>query len=82
VAVHKRRPQSEGGSLSSADKKGGGFFWCGRPHFLVQKNSDFSKFMVCPHGQEGLNQWTRGKGGSIFRDFVRSSFMDGPLRRN
>jgi len=24
------------------------------PHFLVQKNSiDFSKFMMCPHGQEG-----------------------------
>jgi len=21
------------------------------PHFLAQKNSNFSKFMVCPHGQ-------------------------------
>jgi len=27
------------------------FFRCGRPHFLVQKTSDFSKFMMCPHGQ-------------------------------
>jgi len=26
-------------------------FRCGRPHFLVQKTSDFSKFMLCPHGQ-------------------------------
>jgi len=33
------------------------------------KNFGFSKFMVCPHGQ----------GGSIFRDFVRTSFMNGPL---
>jgi len=38
---------------------------------------DFSKFMVCPHGQ-GEESWAsaeilraRGK-GSIFRDFVRT----------
>jgi len=30
-----------------------GIFRCGRPHFLVQKTSDFSKFMVCLHRQEG-----------------------------
>jgi len=30
-----------------------GFFRCGRPHFLVQKTSDFSKFMVCPLRQGG-----------------------------
>jgi len=35
-----------------------------------EKNSDFLKFFVCLH--EG--------GGSIFLDFVRTSFMDGPLR--
>jgi len=45
-----------------------GFFRCGRPHFLVQKTSDFSKIMACPHGH--------GEGGSIFRDFVRTSFMN------
>jgi len=27
----------------------GGFFRCERPHNLVQKNSDFSKFIVYPH---------------------------------
>jgi len=42
--------------------------------------------MVCPHEQcigEGLFQCgyfsAKGKGMSIFRDFVRTSFMDGPL---
>jgi len=57
-AVHKRRLQSgeEGNFVQYwhfADKGGGGFFRCGRPHFLAQKTSDFSKFMMCPHGQEG-----------------------------
>jgi len=27
--------------------------FCQCEHFLVQKPSDFLKFMVCPHGQEG-----------------------------
>jgi len=35
---------------------------------LVQKTLDFSKYMVCPHGL--------GERGLIFRDFVRTSFMD------
>jgi len=38
--------------------------------------------MVCPHGQgEGwLSEHFADNGeGSIFRDFVRTSFMDGPL---
>jgi len=30
----------------------GKFFRCRRPLFLMQKTSDFSKYMVCPHGQE------------------------------
>jgi len=36
--------------------------------------------MVCPHGQgvEPVRTFC-GQGGSIFRDFVRTSFMDGPL---
>jgi len=50
---------------------------------LEVKSSDFSKFMMCPHGQGGKG-WTsadilRTKGeGSIFRDFVRTSFMEAP----
>jgi len=33
--------------------KKGEFFRCECPHLLVQKTLDFSKFMVCPHGQGG-----------------------------
>jgi len=31
--------------------QGGGYFRSGRPHFLVQKTSNFSKFIVYSHGQ-------------------------------
>jgi len=46
------------------------------------KTSYFSKFTVCPHGQDGRGEPVRaffGQGGKekIFRDFVRKSFMDG-----
>jgi len=36
--------------------------------------------MVCPKGEGGLSQCGHfsGKGVSIFRDFVQTSFMDGP----
>jgi len=44
------------------------------------KTSDFSKFMVCPHGQgrvEPLRTFCdKGERRSILRDFVRTSFMD------
>jgi len=49
----------------------------------MQKTSDFSKFMVCLHGQGGkgvepvrtfFGQMERV---SIFRDFVLTSFMQG-----
>jgi len=52
--------------------------------FLLQNTSTVSKFMVCPHGQgrEGVELVSDKRGrGSIFRDFVRTSFMDGPLVR-
>jgi len=49
----------------------GGFFRCGRPHFLVKNTSDFSKFMVCPHGQRrrGVEQCGHfaNKGGRFSR---------------
>jgi len=39
--------------IASLDKGGRRFFRCKRTHFLVQKTSDFSKFMVYPQGQGG-----------------------------
>jgi len=54
-------------------QEGGGFFICGRPHFLAQKILDFLKFMVCPHGQGGRGELsradifrTRGEGVNFF----------------
>jgi len=45
---------NQGPSVKDVRPQGrGGFFRCGRPHILMQKTSDFSKFMVCPHGQGG-----------------------------
>jgi len=57
--VHKECPQS--GRICPERtfcRQGEGFFWCKRPHFLVQKLLDFSKLMVCPHGQgkRGMSQ--------------------------
>jgi len=47
------------------------------------KTSDFSKILVCLHGQGGRGLSQCGQGGgreeSIFHNFVRTSFMDGPL---
>jgi len=38
-AVHKRIPQSEERGVCPVRTRG--FFWCGRPHFLVEKNRIF-----------------------------------------
>jgi len=50
------------------------------------KNFAFFKFMVCLHGQRGreLSQCEHfsEKGVSIFHDFVRTFFMDGPWSDN
>jgi len=49
------------------------------------KAPDFSKFMVYSHGQEGSGVELvrtfcgQGRRGSVFRDFVRTSFIIGPL---
>jgi len=56
--VHKRRPQS--GDLYNADKGG---YSDANVRLLVQKTSDFSKFIVCPHGQRGLSHCRQGEGG-------------------
>jgi len=52
-AVHKGRHRQgeEVVQCGHFVDKGEGFFRCGRPHFLAQKTSDFSKCVVCPHGQ-------------------------------
>jgi len=54
-AIHKRRPKSrwEGGLTMQTFYGQRRFFRCGCLDFLVQKISDFSKFMVCAHGQVG-----------------------------
>jgi len=89
--VHKRCPQSGGGGLSSVDTFGQGRRGVLRmrtPALLAKKTSDFSKFIVCPHGQEVRREVSQcghfadkcGR-GLIFRDFVQTSFMDGPLRK-
>jgi len=57
IYKHKRRsPLGERGFSSAnifSDKGREEFFGCERPHFLVENTSDFSKFIVCPHGQGG-----------------------------
>jgi len=80
--VHKIRAVEGEGSVQYGhfSDKEEGFFKCGRPHFLVQKTSDFL-YLWCVRTDKGscasADIWrTRG---SIFRDFVRTSFMDGPL---
>jgi len=77
--VHKGRSQSEGCPVRTFCGQGR-FFRYGRPHFLVQKTSNFSKFMLCPHGQggKGMSQCGQEGRGSIFCDFVRTSCMDAP----
>jgi len=72
-AVHKGRPQSRGGGLSSVDIFGQEeFFKCGRPHFLVRKKNRIFRNLWCiraPHGQGGkggLSHCGQGVGGQFF----------------
>jgi len=58
------------------------FFRCGRPHFLVQITSDFSKYMVCLHGQGGLSQcghFVDKRKGVNFLRFCADVFYGRPL---
>jgi len=83
-AVHKRRlcvTEEDVCPLWTRDRE---LFRWERPHFLLHKTSDFWKFMLCPHGQEGLSQcghFSDKKEGrvSFFWDFERKSFLDGCL---
>jgi len=74
------------GGLSSADifRKEGGVFRCGRSHFLVQKSSDFLKFMVCLHGKGGegvepVRAFFGQGGGNNFSRFFSDVFHARPL---
>jgi len=56
-----------------------GFFTCGRPHFLVRKTGLFEIYGVFARTRvKGFELVRAREKGSIFRDFVRTSFMDGP----
>jgi len=59
----------------------GHFFNCGRPHFLMQKTSDFLKFFVCLHRLGGLRQCGHfvDKGDNFFQI---TFFMDGLWSKN
>jgi len=80
--------RSQGDGVYPMRTRGEGFFRCDRSDdriFWRQKTLDFSKFMVCPHGQERLSQcghFADKRRGSVFRDFMRTSFMVGPFWRN
>jgi len=55
--MHKRRPQSgKFKEVYCTDIFRTGVFRSGYPHFLVQKTSDFSKFMMCLHGLLGAGE--------------------------
>jgi len=84
-AVHKGRPQSGGLPMSSADilqTRGWGPSDSDVCTFFPKITSDFSKFIVCLHGQgrgdRSIADIFRTKGKeSIFRDFVQTFLMDG-----
>jgi len=76
-AVHKGLRSQRGRRFSSADKRGS--LDADRLHFLVQKNSGvFEIYGASAWTNEVEPVRTRGD-GSIFRDIVRTSSMDGPL---
>jgi len=68
------RSQEVWGGLPSTDilrtSEEGGFFRCGRPALFGVKNKNFSKFMVCPHGQGGVEPvrtfFGQGEGDQFF----------------
>jgi len=80
LSIKEVRSQREG--VCPVRTRGRGFFRSGRPQFLVQKASNFSKFLVCPHGQKGkgvdpVRIFCRQGEESMFLNFLRTSFMDG-----
>jgi len=86
-AVHKRRPQSGGkGDLSIVDilrTRGEGVFSKADVRTFWRKNLRIFWNLWCVHTDKGEGGWTSTDilriRGTIFRDFVRTFFMDGPL---
>jgi len=62
-AVHAGRPHSGEGDFVQC---GQGVLQMRTSAFLMQKTSDFSKFMMCPHGQGGLEPVRTGRRRVIF----------------
>jgi len=82
VSIKDIRNQGGGGRLFSADILRTREILQMRTSILFgAKTSDFSKFMVCPHGQgmRGLNQCGLRERGINFSRFCADSFMDGLL---
>jgi len=82
AAVHKRfRGQGEGVCPVRTFYGHGRreLFRCGRPYFLMQKHRIYRN-LWCVRTEKGLRQCGQfSDKGSIFHNFVRTSFMDGPL---
>jgi len=85
--VHKKGPQSGGGRLSSADifrtSEEGSSSDADVRTFLGKKLRIFRN-LWCVRTNKGLSQFgnfaDKREKRSIFCDFVRTSFMDGPLK--
>jgi len=66
-----------GGVAERGGGGGGGVVQCGRTHFLMRI---FEIYCVRTNiGVEQARIFFGQEKGSIFRDFVRTSFMDGPF---
>jgi len=77
-AIHKRCPQSEGRGLSIADNGGGGVLQMRTSALFGAKNFGCFEIYGVSVGGGGLRQcghFSDKVRGSIFRDFVRTSFM-------
>jgi len=80
--VHKRRPQSRGGGYLVRTRGEGGSSDAGDRTFSEKNFGCFEIYGVSARTRgEGVEPVRTffGQGELIFRDFVRMSFMDGPL---
>jgi len=80
--AYKRRPQSWGVCPMRTFCRQGGRRVQIRTSALFGANYfGFLKFMMCPYGQGGWVSAYKERKGSIFLDFVRTSFIDGPFSK-
>jgi len=78
LSINEVRSQGGGLPMRTCCGQGQGVFWCGGLHFLKQKTSDFSKFMVCPHrqGWREIDHCGQGKGVNFL--WLRANVFYGP----